>query len=55
VLHIFITLKNSIALTRFEPASIGSSSKHTNHYATGATQNIPCPEMCLPGLGKSEI
>jgi hypothetical protein len=31
VLRIFIALKKSIALAGFEPATFGSSGKHTNH------------------------
>jgi hypothetical protein len=30
-----------IAFTRFEPATFGSSSKHTNHYTTKATTRYP--------------
>jgi hypothetical protein len=37
VLRIFIALKTSITLARFEPATFGSSGKHTNHYTTKAT------------------
>jgi hypothetical protein len=37
VLRIFIALKESIALTGFEPATFGSSDNHTNHYTTKAT------------------
>jgi hypothetical protein len=37
VLWIFITLKRSIALAGFEPATFGSSGKHTNHYTTKVT------------------
>jgi phosphotransferase system HPr-like phosphotransfer protein len=32
VLWIFIALKKSIALARFEPTALGFSGKHTNHY-----------------------
>jgi hypothetical protein len=53
VLRIFIAIKKFIALVAFEPASFGSSGKHTNHYATEATfrsdiwgisylRNAPC-------------
>jgi hypothetical protein len=38
VLRIFIALKKSIALAGFEPATFGSSGKHTNHYTTKATR-----------------
>jgi hypothetical protein len=34
--------KKSIALAGFEPATFGSSGKHTNHYTTKATT---CKEM----------
>jgi hypothetical protein len=37
VLRIFIALKKSIALVRFEPATFGSSGQHTNRYTTKAT------------------
>jgi hypothetical protein len=37
VLRICIALKNSIASAGFEPATLGSSGKHTNHYTTVAT------------------
>jgi hypothetical protein len=37
VLRIFIALKKFIALDGLEPATIGSSGKHTNHYTTNAT------------------
>jgi hypothetical protein len=37
VLRIFIALKKSIASAGFEPATVGSSGKHTNHYTTKAT------------------
>jgi hypothetical protein len=37
VLRIFIALKKSIALPDFEPATFGSSAKHTNYYTTKAT------------------
>jgi hypothetical protein len=40
VLRIFIALKKSIALAGFEPANLGSSGKHTNHYTTEATVHI---------------
>jgi hypothetical protein len=40
VLRIFIALKKSIALAAFEPATFGSSGKHTNHYITKATVHI---------------
>jgi hypothetical protein len=40
VLRIFIALKKSIALAGFEPASSGSSGKHTNHYTTKVTDNV---------------
>jgi hypothetical protein len=36
VLRILIALKKSIVLSGFEPATFGSSGKHTNHYATKA-------------------
>jgi hypothetical protein len=36
VLRIFIALKKSIALVGFEPATFGSSGKHTNYYTTKA-------------------
>jgi hypothetical protein len=36
VLRIFITLK-SIALAKFEPATLGTSGKHDNHYTTNVT------------------
>jgi hypothetical protein len=53
VLRIFIAIKKFIALVAFEPASFGSSGKHTNHYATETTfrsdiwgisylRNAPC-------------
>jgi hypothetical protein len=34
VLRIFIALKKSIALAKFEPVTFGSSGKHNNHYTT---------------------
>jgi hypothetical protein len=37
VLRIFIALKKSIALAGFQPATLGSSGKHTNRYTTKAT------------------
>jgi hypothetical protein len=37
VLRIFIALKKAIASGGFEPANLGSSDKHTNHYTTQAT------------------
>jgi hypothetical protein len=37
VLRIFIALKKYIALGGFEPATFGSSGKHTNHFTTKAT------------------
>jgi hypothetical protein len=37
VLRIFIVLKNPSPWPGFEPASFGSSGKHTNHYTTKAT------------------
>jgi hypothetical protein len=37
VLRIFIALKNRLPWTGFEPATVGSSGKHTNHY-TRATE-----------------
>jgi hypothetical protein len=37
VLRIYIALKKSIVLAGFEPATFGSSGKHTNHYTTKAT------------------
>jgi hypothetical protein len=40
VLRILIALKNSIALTGFEPATFESSGKNTNHYTTKATGDI---------------
>jgi hypothetical protein len=40
VLRIFIALKKSIALAGFEPATFGSSGKHTNHYTTKATGSM---------------
>jgi hypothetical protein len=33
----FLSPLKSIASAEFEPASLGSSDKHTNHYATEAT------------------
>jgi hypothetical protein len=36
-LRIFIALKKSIVLARFEPATFGSGDKHTNHYTAKAT------------------
>jgi hypothetical protein len=37
VMRIFIALIKSIASAGFEPATLGSSGKHTNHYTTEAT------------------
>jgi hypothetical protein len=37
VLRIFIALKNPSPWPGFEPATFGSSGKHTNHYTTKAT------------------
>jgi hypothetical protein len=37
VLRTFIALKKSIALAGFEPATLGSSGEHTNHYTTEVT------------------
>jgi hypothetical protein len=37
VLRIFIALKNPSPWPGFEPATLGSSSKHTNHYITEVT------------------
>jgi hypothetical protein len=37
VLRIFITLKKIHRLAGFEPATFGSSGKHTNHYTTEVT------------------
>jgi hypothetical protein len=34
----FLSPLKSIALAEFEPANFGSSSKHTNHYTTKATE-----------------
>jgi hypothetical protein len=34
----FIALKKPIVLARFEPATFGCSSKHTNHYTTEVTK-----------------
>jgi hypothetical protein len=39
VLRIFIALKKSVALAGFDPATFGSSGKHTNHYTTKATNS----------------
>jgi hypothetical protein len=41
VLWIFIALKKSITSARFEPVTLASSGKHTNHYTTKATWLIP--------------
>jgi hypothetical protein len=38
VLRIFIALKKSMVLAGFEPATFGSSGKHTNHYTPKATK-----------------
>jgi hypothetical protein len=35
----FSRLSKSIALAGFEPATFGSSGKHTNHYTSKATKN----------------
>jgi hypothetical protein len=37
VLRILIALKKAIASAGFEPATLGSSGKHTNYYTTEAT------------------
>jgi hypothetical protein len=37
VLRIFVVLKISISLAVLEPATFGSSGKHTNNYTTKAT------------------
>jgi uncharacterized protein YaiE (UPF0345 family) len=37
VLRIFIVLKKSVAWAGFEPVTLGSSGRHTNHYTTEAT------------------
>jgi hypothetical protein len=37
VLQIIITLESLIALAKFEPMTLGSSGKHTNHYTTKVT------------------
>jgi hypothetical protein len=36
----FLSPLKSIALAGFEPATFGSSGKHTNHYTTKATTNM---------------
>jgi hypothetical protein len=36
VLRIFIALKNPSPWPGFEPATLGSSGQHTNHYTTNA-------------------
>jgi hypothetical protein len=36
VLQIFIALKNASSSAEFEPANLGLSGKHTNHYTTEA-------------------
>jgi hypothetical protein len=36
VLRIFIALKNASSSAEFEPANLGLSGKHTNHYTTEA-------------------
>jgi hypothetical protein len=35
VLRIFIALKNPSPSSGFEPATLGSSGKHADHYTTG--------------------
>jgi hypothetical protein len=42
VMRIFIALKKSIPSVGFEPATLGSSGKHTNHYTTEATGFMVC-------------
>jgi hypothetical protein len=37
VLRIFIALKNPSPCPGFEPATVGSSGQHTNHYTTKLT------------------
>jgi hypothetical protein len=39
VLRIFNALKKSTSSARFEPATLGSSGKHTNDYTTEATKH----------------
>jgi hypothetical protein len=47
VLRIFYRPQKSIALAGFEPATFGSSGKHTNHYTTEATMVHPYSSFFL--------
>jgi hypothetical protein len=40
VLRIFIALKNPSPSPDFEPATLGSSGQHTNHYTTKTTSSV---------------
>jgi hypothetical protein len=51
VLRIFIALKNPSPWPGFEPATFGSSGKHTNHYTTeAASARLPLPVALLEGI-----
>jgi hypothetical protein len=40
MLRTFITLKNPLSWSRFEPANLGYNGKHSNHYTTEGDDTV---------------